>query len=62
MSAKRFIDTNIWLYAMFEPAGNAGKKHRLAARLTPLLFYLILVIYKIIGYFVYHVSQKTSRR
>jgi len=34
MSAKRFIDTNIWLYALFEPAGDEAEKHRLAARLT----------------------------
>lgn len=34
MSAKRFIDTNIWLYALFEPAGDEAEKQRLAARLT----------------------------
>ena len=34
MNAKRFIDTNLWLYALFEPAGNEAEKHRLAARLT----------------------------
>jgi len=25
MSANRFIDTNIWLYALFEPAGEQGQ-------------------------------------
>jgi predicted nucleic acid-binding protein len=34
MSAKRFIDTNIWLYALFEPAGEDAEKHRLSAQLT----------------------------
>jgi predicted nucleic acid-binding protein len=34
MSVKRFIDTNIWLYALFEPAGDEAEKQRLAARLT----------------------------
>ena len=34
MSVKRFIDTNIWLYALFEPTGDEVEKQRLAARLT----------------------------